>query len=532
MRVAIYARCSSERQAEKDLSIPAQIKALEKHSLKNGWDVVRKFVDEAESARTVDRPAFQEMIALAKQKEPPFEAILVWKLSRFARNREDSVLYKALLRKKGVQVLSMNEPIDDSPAGKLLEGVLESMDEFFSANLGQDTRRGMRENVSRGFHNGGPAPYGFKTAQVEVNGVRKRKLDLNALEAPVVRQMKKLCLQGEGVKEIVNRLNAEGKRTRQGNPWSKTGVYHILTNPVYTGALVWGKTRYSQGIRTKNPHEEIVCIPNAHPAIIPKAEFDEIQRLLSRRGPKITHPRSVASPHLLSGLLFCARCGSKVIAIGAKSGKFTYYTCLASWRQGKAVCHAKMLNTDKFETFIINVIKERILTEEHLVKLIELISEELKVYKSEAKEKLELLQRKLADTERRLGKLYRLIEDDKMSFEEVAPRLRELNALKEQLLAEQKTLGQGAEQAAIPCPPKEEVRRYVEDLRETLEEGSLMERKGFLRSWIKRIDLNHPNAEIEYALLLTPPKAVNPVRREVLSIVQSGCPAWIRTMTP
>ena len=123
-------------------------------------------------------------------------------------------------------------------------------------------------------------------------------------------------------------------------------------------------------------------------------------------------------------------------------------------------------------------------------------------------------------------------QDEKINFDEVGPRLRELNASREQLLSEQKTLEQGMDQEAIPCPPRAEVKRYVEDLRETLEKGSLMEQKGFLRSWIKRIDIHHPNAEIEYAIPLAPPRGGNPARREVLSIVQSGCPYWTRSATP
>ena len=114
-----------------------------------------ELVDEAESARTTDRPAFQQMISEAKQKSSPFEAIVVWKLNRFARNREDSIIYKSLLRKRGVQVISINENFDDGPTGKLLEGIIESIDEFYSANLSQDTIRGMRENLLRGFWNGG-----------------------------------------------------------------------------------------------------------------------------------------------------------------------------------------------------------------------------------------------------------------------------------------------------------------------------------------------------------------------------------------
>jgi site-specific DNA recombinase len=140
VRVTLYARVSSERQAEKDMSIAAQLKALRKYAVEHGWEVYREFVDEAESARSTNRPAFKEMIALARQRHKCFDAILVWKLSRFARNREDSIIYKSLLRKYDISVVSMNEQVDDSPAGKLLEGMIEVIDEFYSINLAQDTR--------------------------------------------------------------------------------------------------------------------------------------------------------------------------------------------------------------------------------------------------------------------------------------------------------------------------------------------------------------------------------------------------------
>jgi DNA invertase Pin-like site-specific DNA recombinase len=125
MRVACYARCSSEKQAEKELSIPAQLKALRAYAGQKGWNIVSEYVDEAESARTADRPQFNEMLSAARLKNKPFEAVLVWKLSRFTRNREDSIIYKSLLRKRGIQLISLNEPIEDTPSGKLLEGIIE-----------------------------------------------------------------------------------------------------------------------------------------------------------------------------------------------------------------------------------------------------------------------------------------------------------------------------------------------------------------------------------------------------------------------
>ena len=150
MKVALYARVSSERQ-DIDLSISAQLKALREYASRNGQTVVKEYLDEAESGRSIDRPGFRQMIIAARQKPLPFEAILVWKLSRFARNREDSIIYKSLLRRQGIQVVSINEPVEDSPAGRLLEGIIEVIDEFYSANLSQDVLRGQAENASRGF---------------------------------------------------------------------------------------------------------------------------------------------------------------------------------------------------------------------------------------------------------------------------------------------------------------------------------------------------------------------------------------------
>ena len=175
MKVSIYARVSSEKQ-DVDLSIPAQLRAIREYAQRKGHVTVKEFVDEAESGRCANRPAFKEMISLARLKTPPFEAILVWKLSRFARNREDSIIYKSLLRKQGIQVISINEPFEDTPSGRLFEGIIEVMDDFYSSNLAQDVVRGMRENAVRGYFSGGKPPFGYTIVKTKDGSKLRSKL--------------------------------------------------------------------------------------------------------------------------------------------------------------------------------------------------------------------------------------------------------------------------------------------------------------------------------------------------------------------
>lgn len=528
MKVALYARVSSEQQAEKDLSIPAQLKALNQYALKKGWDVVKELVDKAESARSANRPAFQEMIAFTKQKPLLFQGILVWKLSRFARNREDSILYKSLLRKRGVQVISINEQIDDSPTGRLLEGMIESIDEFYSANLGQDTRRGMKENAQRGFLNGAPVSYGYQATFKDINGVEKRVIELNENEAPVVKRSFDLFLQGEGAKQIAQRLNADGFRNRQGKPWNKNLILYLLKNEIYTGTYIWNRYNKTNGLKVLNPESEIVRIPNHHAPLIEKTAFEHVQRTMKERAPEMkSHPRAVASQHLLSGLVFCAHCGAKMIASTAKSGKFVYYACQRKFKEGKASCSQKSLNAEKFEPCIVDTIKDRLLTKEILTKLVCMVCEELENGEAESETKRATLKNQMVEIEKKLARHYELIESNALNVADVAPRLRELNGEKEALAAEIFQLNTHTPRAAtFPKPSQETVTAYVEDLRSTLNEGSIMHRKAFLNSFIRRISVKDSEAEIEY----TCPIGLGGNRRnEVLSMARIGSRGRTRT---
>ena len=238
---ALYARVSSERQ-DVDLSVAAQLRALRDFAERNGYVVAREFIDEAESGRTSDRPQFRKMLDEASGADAPFQEILVWKFSRFTRKREHAVAFKSMLRRRGIRVTSITEHADDTPTGKLMEAIIESVDEFYSENLAQEVRRGMREAASRGFWVSNNAPLGYKRIYVPDGGKKRPKLELDPPADGVARRIFDMALKGLTVLDIAKQLNAEGIPTKTGKRWLKTTIHKMLANEAYAGTLVWGKT--------------------------------------------------------------------------------------------------------------------------------------------------------------------------------------------------------------------------------------------------------------------------------------------------
>ena len=246
---ALYARVSSDRQ-DVDLSVSAQLRALRHYAKANGYSAAREYVDEAESGRVADRPQFREMIDEGSKPNAPFEIILVWKFSRFARKREHAVAFKSMLRRKGIRVVSITEHADDSPTGKLMEAIIESVDEFYSENLAQEVVRGMREAASLGFFLAPIAPFGYKRVKVSDGAKERPTLEVDPAAAPVVKEIFESSLSGNGLKEICKTLNGRGI-TNRGKRWNKGGLHYLLTNEAYTGAAVWGRT--SKGQKATDP---------------------------------------------------------------------------------------------------------------------------------------------------------------------------------------------------------------------------------------------------------------------------------------
>jgi site-specific DNA recombinase len=497
-RVAIYARCSADKQAEKDLSIPAQLDCCRLGAKQRGWEVVAEFIDAAESATTDDRPKFQEMIGAAKRKPAPFDYIVVWKLSRFSRNREDSVMYKRLLERNGVRVVSLNEPVDDSPTGKMLEGILEAVDEFYSQNLAQDICRGMRKNASMGFRNGGPPPIGYLRRRTGPNESAARiVLEPDPAWAALVQRMFRMALAGEGVTAIAAKLEADGVLTPRGKALVKTTVHKILTNDVYVGVSNWGMTR--TGLQ-KHKAADPVRVEGTHEGLVTREEFDQVQRLMSERAPDRTPLNTHRSDYLLAGSIFCAHCGAPFIGQHTDHGRYRYYQCQSKNKLGAKGCVARQLPKEETEAAVIDLLRRDVLSPRYLRELLDLVNADADTASKAAGAHLAAVDLQLADAKRRLANLYRAIErDDTIDLRLLAPRLREVKDEVDGLTARREMLAT-ASTPVVRLADEATIARYVEHLHATLATGTPATQRTFLRAWIARIEADGMKLTVTFTL--------------------------------
>ena len=489
--VALYARVSSDRQ-DVDLSVAAQLRALRDFAERNGYVVAREYIDEAESGRTSDRPQFTKMLDEAAQQDAPFQEILVWKFSRFTRKREHAVAFKSMLRRRGIRVTSITEHADDTPTGKLMEAIIESVDEFYSENLAQEVTRGMREAASRGFWVASRPPYGYKRVKVQDGAKERPRLELNPPVDDIVRRIFDMAINGSSVLDITRVLNDEGIPTTNGKPWLKTTVHRLLTNEAYTGTLVWGQNAKDGG--------EPVRVVDAHPAIVTRDEYQYVQRLLKSRAPKHVNPRRVSSPYLLSSLLNCELCDVSMSGAEAKGGKYSYYVCQSKIKKGTETCETPRLNARDFERTIIDQLREHILTESNIRELVKMVDEEMDGLAREQRQKLESAEHELAEVKRALDRIWRLVETTDLEMSDAADRIREHKRRKEQLEVAAETARRTLADRRQLLDSEDMIAAFAEEMSDFLLTSELTETRAFLRTFIQRIEVSPGRAVIHYTI--------------------------------
>lgn len=308
MNVALYMRYSSDKQTEQ--SIEGQERVCREFCDREGYTIVAKYIDRATSAfkQTDRRTEFQRMIRESARRE--YDAVIVYKLDRFARNRYDSATYKAKLKQNGVRVISATESLSDNPEGIILESVLEGMAEFYSAELSQKVSRGMRETALKANSCGGTIPLGYR--------VENKKLVVDPITAPAVVEAFHLYAEGVRKTEIIKTLNDKGYRTATGSPFNKNSFHKMFKNERYIGTFTYNGMR----------------IENAMPAIIDIETWNRVQDRLKKNKDSAASGKAKVE-YLLTGKMFCGHCGSKMVGHSGhgRSGEtYHYYGCMGRLR--------------------------------------------------------------------------------------------------------------------------------------------------------------------------------------------------------
>ena len=404
MNVVIYARFSSHSQTEQ--SIEGQLKVCYEYAESNHYTVVGEYIDRAISGTTDNRAEFQRMISDSDRHT--FEGVLVYQLDRFARNRYDSAINKAKLKKNGVRVLSAKENIADDASGILVEGVLESMAEYYSVELSQKIHRGMSINAEKCLSNGSNPGLGFKVDA-------ERRFYVDEEEAAIVREIYERYASGETKAEIIRDLKRRRVKTSLGKEFSPNSLSHLLSNKRYIGVYLY------KGKET----------PGGMPRILDDDLFYRVQSMMSKNknAPARTHGEG---EYLLTTKLFCGHCKEMMVGYGgtSKTGRqYHYYMCKNARRKK---CGKKIVSKSYIEDRVVNECL-KMLTEEKIRFIAKKVAEECA--KSPDNLTAKALKKAIREADTAIENLWKAIEQGR-AVEMLTERLNKRMAEKAELEAQ------------------------------------------------------------------------------------------------
>lgn len=429
LRVAIYARVSTEEQAEHGYSIEAQINSLSEYVYQAGNELVDKYVDAGISGKSVKgRLALAKMLQDARDRR--FDLVLVWKINRLARNQLDLLRIIEELRTCGVAFRSYSENFEtETPMGRFALQMMGAVGELERNTIVENVRLGMKQRAREGKWNGG-AVLGYRTEAVPNASKRHQESSLIVVpdEADTVRHIFEMYASGLGLKAIANHLNKEGFRTKRGNMFSINGIRDILLNPVYIGKIRFNVREHWADLRRKGTNPDYILSDGTHEPIISQELWDEVQAIHAAKAGK--PKRSFTGTYPLTGLLRCPECGAGMVA-GRSSQKRKdgtewirrYYVCGQFANKGSAACRANSVPADLAEKYVFERLSEVVTKKQILRDVVQNLNKartgHLLVLQNELSQVDKLLQQATA----RKNKLFSLFEEDKVSQEFLKERL-------------------------------------------------------------------------------------------------------------
>ncbi len=440
LRAALYLRVSTARQAEHDVSIPDQKRQGEAYCEARGLRLVETFIEPGASATNDRRPEFQRMIEAGTSKPVPFDVVVVHSFSRFFRDHFELEFYVRKLAKNGVKLVSITQEMGDDPMHVMMRQIMALFDEYQSKENAKHVMRALKENARQGFWNGSLPPIGYRTVAAEQRGAKtKKKLEIDPLHVDTVRLIYRLALEGDGttgqmgVKNIVSYLNKRRIFTRDGGRWGIGQVHRILTRRTYMGEHEFNKRSKTKELK---PVSEIVTVPV--PPIIDKEIFEAVQKLLKARNPKVMPARVISGPTMLTGLIHCAKCGGAMTIRTGKGGRYRYYACSMKARQGPTACTGMAVPMEKLDDLVVNHLEKQLLQPERLETVLAAALDRREEHAERRREHIAELNKRAAESELRLKRLYDAIEAGVADLDDPAlkDRIDGLKAIRDQAKAD------------------------------------------------------------------------------------------------
>ncbi len=437
LRAALYLRVWTARQAEHDVSIPDQKRQGEAYCAARSYQLIETYVEPGASARNDRRPEFQRMIEAGTSKPAPFDIVIVHSFSRFFRDHFE--FYVRRLAKNGVRLVSITQEMGDDPMHVMMRQIMALFDEYQSKENAKHVLRALKENARQGFWNGSLPPIGYRVIAAEQRGAKvKKKLEVDPLHADTVRLIYWLVLEGDGasgpmgVKKIAAYLNRRRIFTRDGGRWGIGQVHRILTRTTYVGRHEFNKRSKAKELK---PASEIVTVEV--PPLIDQATFDAVQAHLRARNPRVTPARVVSGPTLLTGICFCADCGGAMTLRTGKGGRYRYCTCSIKARQGETGCKGRSIPMEKLDSLVAEHLAERLLQPERLEEMLASVLDRRQERTERRREHIAELNKRAAETELRLKRLYDAIESGVANLDDPAlkERIAALKAIRDQAQA-------------------------------------------------------------------------------------------------
>lgn len=491
-RAALYLRVSTGRQAESDLSIPDQRRQAMSFCATRGWTVAAEFVEPGASGTDDRRPELQRMLEMATAGDAPFDVIVVHSFSRFARDHFALEYHVRRLRKHNVRLVSITQDLGDDPLSVMVRQVFALFDEYQSKENVKHTLRAMQENARQGFWNGSRPPYGYRLAIVEQRGAKlKKRLVIDPVEAENVRLIFRLFREGTGtsgpmgIKAAATWLNDHGYRTRSSGRWCIGPLHALITSPTYKGDY-----RFNRKIwKTRQPKPEADQISISIDPIIDPATFDRLQAQLKARNPKVTPPRVVSGPILLTGIATCVRCGGGMILRTGKSGRYRYYACASRALKGGSACDGRAVPMDKLDRLVTERLADQLFTPERVRSIMEGLLERQAARCDDHAGRVAALQQKFTDADNRLRRLYQAIESGIADISDKTLKDR-VEAVKTERDIACATL----DRAKLELSPKarlteEKIVLFTETMRQNVTEGSVSFRRAYIRALIDNIEV-------------------------------------------